>query len=105
MNLPILEKSVFTVKVDSIELNLQEATLGQIESISTYKEIKEGDAEIVDKLAEVIVSLMGSYEGTVEEKRAFVKSMSVRQIGLIVEGLMNSVKLKKVPAGSEKSSS
>jgi len=105
MKLPELEKSLFVIKIDSVELTLNEPALYQIEKLASYQNIDTDDPKLIDKLADIVASLMGSYEGTLEEKKDFVKNMSLRQINLIIEGLKSSVSSKKAEAESETSNS
>lgn len=100
MNLPTLDRKTYDVSVDSITVKLKEPTLEQVEKIASIKNIGE-EKELVAKIAEILASLMDSYDSTIKEKEDFIKNMSYRQLSILTDNLTNAVQEKKVVAGSE----
>lgn len=105
MKLPELERAKFIVKIDSVELELNEPSLSELEKLVSYGDISSDDPESITKLADIIASLMNSYEASFEEKKKFVKNMSSRQLMLLIDGIKISISSKKVKAESEISNS
>lgn len=96
MQLPKLEKRIFTVKVDSVELKLTEPSLDQIGLLSKVSEIEESsNQEALDAISKVLVTLMDQYEESSEEKELFIKSLSPRQIMIVCDYLIEDLQPKK----------
>lgn len=95
MELPKLEKKTFKVEVDNIEIELCEPTLPQISKLSQLQNLsQEKDVDVmINGIADVLISLMDTYTATKEEKKEFIKKMSLRQIIDIVSGLVDSLKV------------
>lgn len=104
MNLPKLERQTYDISVDSVIIKIKEPTLEQVEKITSLKEIGKRK-DIVSLIAEIIASLMDSYDSPIEEKQEFIKKMSYRQIDTLINNLTNTIREKKVGAESEVSSS
>ncbi len=106
MELPKLERKIFPVKIDSVEMRLEEPTLDQVQEIFRCRKLSGTNPELLDALVNVIAQLMGQYPEKIEDKRLFVKGLSTRQIGLIIDGIINFTEeeAKKVSRGSGESS-
>ena len=101
MNLPKLETLTYKVKVDEQEIELREPNLAQVQKISSYKEISNED-DAITVVASTLASLMDSYNETIAEKEAFIRSLSVRQIDILVSGITDMISKKKIETESVK---
>ena len=101
MNLPKLETLTYKVKVDEQEIELREPNLDQVQKISSYKEISNED-DAITVVASTLASLMDSYNETIAEKEAFIRSLSVRQIDILVSGITDMISKKKIETESVK---